>query len=49
MANLTDPVKTENTRYIVSSATPDVYTDIYNNVSITALATNITSMTSGLT
>lgn len=33
---------------IVSSATPSVNTDIYKAVSITALATDITSMTSGL-
>lgn len=49
MANFTDPVKSENTRYIVSSATPDIYTDIHNNVYISALATNITSMTTNLT
>ena len=34
---------------IESSATPEINTDNYNFVSITALATDITSMTSGLT
>jgi hypothetical protein len=49
MANFTDPVRTEQTYYVTSSATPGVFTDIYNNLSITALATDITSMTTNLT
>lgn len=34
---------------ITSSATPAINTDVYNRVSITALATNITSFTTSLT
>ena len=48
MANYTDPIKTKDVWYITSDATPDVCVDKYNHVHITALATAITSMTSGL-
>ena len=49
MFSPTDLIKSREVYYITSSATPNIHTDKYGSVSITALATNITSMTSGLT
>lgn len=46
---LTNKRITKRTLTVASSATPTVNTDSYDTVTITALAANITSMTSGLT
>jgi hypothetical protein len=46
---LTNKRITKRTLTVASSATPTVNTDSYDAVTITALAANITSMTSGLT
>lgn len=48
MFSPTDLIKSREVYYITSSATPNIHADKYGNVSITALATDITSMTSGL-
>jgi hypothetical protein len=49
VATLTNKRVTLRVSTVVSSATPDINTDITDQFTITALAANITSMTSGLT